>query len=76
MEIDPYFERELVSVSANAALCQGRLFVEANGKMRTCNISATLNTGSVWKRWKRFRIQSAAESSVPVILHMEGGKIL
>lgn len=54
VEIDPYFERELVSVSANAALCQGRLFVEANGKMRTCNISATLNTGKCLEALEAF----------------------
>lgn len=54
MEIDPYFARELVSVSANAALCQGRLFVEADGKLRTCNISAPLSTDKRWEALEAF----------------------
>lgn len=48
MEIDPYFERELMLLPANAALCQGRLFVEADGKLHTCNISAVLRQTS-WR---------------------------
>lgn len=39
-EIDPYFARELMLVPANADMCQGRLFVEADGRLRTCNISS------------------------------------
>lgn len=54
VEIDPYFERELVSVSANAALCQGRLFVEADGKVHTCNISAPLSTEKRWEVLEAF----------------------
>ena len=54
VEIDPYFERELVPVSANAALCQGRLFVVASGKMRTCNISPTLSTGKCLEALEAF----------------------
>lgn len=54
VEIDPYFERELVPVSANAALCQGRLFVEASGKMRTCNIGPTLSTGKCLEALEAF----------------------
>lgn len=40
--IDPYFERELVPVAANAVMCKGRLFVEADGRLHTCNISSAL----------------------------------
>lgn len=54
LEIDPYFQRELVLISANTALCQGRLFVEADGKMRTCNISATLSDGKRWETLEEF----------------------
>ena len=48
LEIDPYFERELMLLPANAALCQERLFVEADGKLHTCNISAVLRQTS-WR---------------------------
>lgn len=41
-EIDPYFERELALVPADVSMCQGRLFVEADGRLRTCNISRVL----------------------------------
>lgn len=47
LEIDPYFERELVLVPANAAMCQGRLFVEADGRLHSCNISPVLK-----KNWE------------------------
>lgn len=38
-EIDPFFERELVPVKAAPGQCQGRIFVEGDGKIRNCNIS-------------------------------------
>ena len=37
--IDPYFDRELRHVPADERLCFNRLFVEADGKVRRCNIS-------------------------------------
>lgn len=46
LEIDPYFDRELMLLPANTALCQGRLFVEADGKLHTCNISPVLKNMS------------------------------
>lgn len=36
--IDPLFERELNSPAADAAMCADRCFVEADGKVRSCNI--------------------------------------
>ncbi len=47
LDIDPYFLQELTPVPADPAQCTGRLFLEGNGKMRTCNISAPLSTS--WK---------------------------
>lgn len=38
-EIDPYFKRELLSIPADITKCKERLFIEANGKLHTCNIS-------------------------------------
>lgn len=43
LEIDPYFLQELTPVLADADKCRGRLFVEGNKKLRTCNISGTLD---------------------------------
>lgn len=40
--IDPYFARELIPVPADADRCRGRLFVEGDGRLHTCNISRTL----------------------------------
>lgn len=36
--IDPYFYRETRPVPAEESLCSNRLFVEADGKIRRCNI--------------------------------------
>ncbi|MDE7204101.1 MAG: STM4011 family radical SAM protein [Lachnospiraceae bacterium] len=41
-EIDPYFARELMKVPGNVSMCRGRLFVEADGGLRSCNIGSTL----------------------------------
>ncbi len=38
LEIDPYFLRELLPFPADPSRCRGRIFVEGNGKVRTCNI--------------------------------------
>ncbi len=37
--IDPYFGRELADVPADLTQCAGRLFVEGDGRTKTCNIS-------------------------------------
>ncbi len=54
MEIDPYFERELMLLSANAAMCQGRLFVEADGKLHTCNISSVMRQHTSFETIENF----------------------
>ena len=41
-QIDPFFERELAPVKADPGRCQGRIFVEADGKLRRCNISPVM----------------------------------
>lgn len=41
-ETDPFFGRELISVEADIGQCRNRIFVEADGKIRRCNISRTL----------------------------------
>lgn len=40
--IDPYFSRELEMTAADLSACRGRLFVEADGTLRRCNISRPL----------------------------------
>ena len=47
LEIDPYFLRELASVPSDVTQCEGRLFVEGNGGLRTCNIGPLLE-----ERWE------------------------
>ncbi len=37
--IDPYFAYQLNPVLSDVSQCRGRLFVEGDGKLRTCNIS-------------------------------------
>ncbi|MEY8337762.1 STM4011 family radical SAM protein [Lachnospiraceae bacterium 62-35] len=44
LDIDPYFLRELAPVPAEIRQCAGRLFVEGDGKMHTCNISPILES--------------------------------
>lgn len=41
-QADPLFDRELVPVEADSRKCAGRLFVEADGRVRACNISGDL----------------------------------
>lgn len=48
-EIDPYFFRELIPTPADFTKCEGRLFVEGNGAVHTCNISRKMETS--WKEW-------------------------
>ncbi|NBJ93814.1 STM4011 family radical SAM protein [Parablautia muri] len=50
-DIDPYFFRELIPVPADPAKCQGRLLVEGNGKIHTCNISREM--GSSRMEWEK-----------------------
>ncbi len=38
-QIDPFFEKELQYPAAREEMCGNRCFVEADGRMRTCNIS-------------------------------------
>ena len=47
LDIDPYFVEELALVPADVSMCQGRLFVEGDGRMHTCNIGTVLD-----KRWE------------------------
>ncbi len=39
LELDPFFEYELQKPAADVTMCQDRCFVEADGTIRTCNIS-------------------------------------
>ncbi len=48
LEIDPYFIRELTPVTADVNRCGGRLMIEGDGKMHTCNISPILKGG--WEK--------------------------
>lgn len=52
LEIDPYFERELLPIRADASRCHGRLFMEADKTLRACNISSTMESG--WADLKAF----------------------
>lgn len=45
LEIDPYFERELLPIRADVSRCQRRLFMEADGTLRACNISSVMDSG-------------------------------
>lgn len=49
-EMDPYFGLELAYPPGDAVKCQGRLFVEGDGKMRACNISPPY--GVDWYTWE------------------------
>lgn len=54
LEIDPYFLRELDEPVAEPKQCRNRLFVEGNGRVRTCNISR--NPGWSWDGlWEQFQ---------------------
>lgn len=39
LSVDPFFENELMMHTAVPEMCEGRCFVEADGKIHTCNIS-------------------------------------
>jgi len=41
VQADPFFKQELRNPGADAQMCADRCFVEADGKMHTCNISGT-----------------------------------
>lgn len=61
LEIDPYFYRELMPVAADASQCQGRLFAEAGGRRRLCNISAAIDGG-----WEGFFEAGSGQNSQPL----------
>ena len=42
LEIDPYFERELLPTPADVTKCHGRLFAEGDGRLHICNISPAM----------------------------------
>lgn len=42
LSLDPFFCRELSVIHGQKERCQNRLFIEAGGRMRTCNISPFL----------------------------------
>ena len=48
-EIDPFFKRELVPVKAEPDRCRGRIFVEGDGKVHSCNISPVRKEN--WYDW-------------------------
>ncbi len=50
LEIDPYFERELLPVPADGAKCHGRLFAEGDGRLHICNISPPIEYK--WDEWE------------------------
>lgn len=49
-KIDPYFIRELMYPVGDASKCRGRLFVEADGRMRACNLSLPYEEN--WYDWE------------------------
>lgn len=69
-EIDPYFVRELMRVPSNAAMCQNRLFVEADGRLRTCNISSTLEKN--WAALEDFPIPECSRKQCSCYLAYGG----
>lgn len=44
-EIDPYVFREWMPPAADVSKCQGRIFVEADGRLRTCPLGPVLGQG-------------------------------
>ncbi len=63
-EIDPYFARELEPVYGDVSQCGGRLFVEGDGKMRTCNISPVLDQN--WYDWiERTSLSGGSRRQLP-----------
>ena len=69
LKIDPYFLRELAEPPADPGQCRNRLFVEGNGKLRTCNISRNLsmNWDELWEiRQKQEHPEGPGSTPVPV----------
>lgn len=50
LEIDPYFERELLPMPADVTKCHGRLFAEGDGRLHICNISPAMEYK--WDEWE------------------------
>lgn len=46
-DMDPFFQRELLPVPADVSRCRRRIFMEGDGKLRTCNMSPFLDID--WK---------------------------
>lgn len=57
LEIDPYFIQELSWPRSAPAQCQGRLFVEGDGRLRACNIGPLLD-----KTWRQQKAPAPAPS--------------
>lgn len=74
LEIDPYFERELLPIRADVSQCQQRLFMEADGTLRACNISSVMESG--WAALEVFQSQNASVSNAPAILLTADGRTL
>lgn len=70
LDIDPYFMGELVPVPANAKMCQGRLFVEADGRLRTCNISPVLKEN--WASLEAFPVPECSRKQCSCYLAYGG----
>lgn len=51
-QVDPFFDRELMSAEADGRQCEGRLFVESDGRMRACNIGGDLGKNWYDRDWK------------------------
>lgn len=69
-ELDPYFERELMPVPADVSTCQGRLFVEADGTLRGCNISPVL--GKEWDAVEDFPVLACSRKQCSCYLAYGG----
>lgn len=65
-KIDPYFMRELSVVPAVPKQCQNRLFIEAEGRLRRCNISRNLKKD--WEEmWNQYGSSSVQEDFSDVL---------
>lgn len=70
LEIDPYFGRELMPVAADISMCQKRLFVEADGRLHTCNISPVLKQN--WESLEDFPIPECSRKQCSCYLAYGG----
>lgn len=63
-ELDPFFLRELVPVKASAEQCRGRVFVEGDGTLKSCNISQART-----ENWYDFTNDETSERLREVLEH-------